>query len=466
MICPECRVVIPDALRFCPMCGRDVRAEVQAAAEAAEAQTRQSIPESAREAVEQTGAARTAPDAQGAQAADAGGGAADEEHAAGEGQSAPKPRLKTWLSARKKALLFVGGGVLAALLCAVLIPLFIHNAKQTKYNEGVTLLETGQYDEAEAVFAELKGFDDSPDMVLYCRHMQAYQAAKRLMDSGRYEEAAEAFAALGAFQDAEEQGLACRDAFRYGEAEKLLEQQDYSAAGALFESLGGYRDSGAKAQFCANTAAYNEAAEMMDAGNYEAAAERFESIPSFSDAGEQGAYCRSMFAYTQAAALFDAGGFYEAYNLFVGLEGFSDAADRMADCVQTFPQGETYHSEAFKSRSCSLTIKPPTSDGSRTYIKICSGSGELVCTLGIDAGKSGKVWLPAGSYRIKSAYGYGAWFGEADLFGDEGTYQVLEAGSTDVFDLQKNYAYTLTLRSDRGVSGDPVNTSNEDREDF
>ncbi len=460
MICPECKVVIPDALRFCPMCGRDVRAEVQAAAEAAEAQSQAGAPEPS-EAAEEPAAA-----AQGAQAAASDGSAASEKSPAGEGLGKPAARLKAWFAGGKKKLLIIGGGVLAALLCAVLIPLLIHNAKQTKYNEGVTLLETGKYDEAEALFAELKEFDDSPDMVLYCRNMRDYQAAKRLMNSEQYEEAAEAFAALGAFQDAEEQGLACQDAFRYGEAEKLLEQGNYSAAGALFQSLNGYRDAAVKAEFCMGTAAYNEATAMMEAGDYAAAAERFESIPYFSDAGEKGIYCRNMDTYAEAASLFDAGEYYEAYGLFMGLEGFSDTADRMAECVQDFPSGETYHNEAFKSRSCSLAIKPPTSDGSRTYIKIYSESGELVSCLGIGEGKSGKVWLPAGSYQIKSAYGYGEWFGETDLFGDEGTYQVLEAGSTDVFELQKNYAYTLTLRSERDVSGDPVNTSNEDREDF
>ncbi len=459
MICPECKVVIPDALRFCPMCGRDVRAEVQAAAEAAGAQC--GAPEPVREAAGHADAARAAPAGQGAQAL-----YASEKKPANEQPGKSATRLKAWVSGGKKKLLMIGGGVLAALLCAVLIPLFVHNAKQAKYNDGVTLLETGRYAEAEAVFAELKEFDDSPDMVLYCRNMEAYQNAKRLMNGERYEEAAAAFAALGAFQDAEEQGLACQDAFRYGEAGKLLEQGSYSAAGALYQSLNGYRDSADKAEFCIGTAVYAEATGMMDAGNYEAAAERFETIPDFSDAGEKGVYCRNMAAYMQASALFDAGGFYEAYYLFMGLEGFSDSADRMAECVQDFPRGETYRNEAFKSRSCSLTIKPPASDGSRTYIKIYSESGELVSCLGIDEGKSGKVWLPAGSYQIKSAYGYEEWFGETDMFGDEGTYQVLEADSTDVFDLQKNYAYTLTLRSERDVSGDPVNTSNEDREDF
>lgn len=453
MICPECKVVIPDALRFCPMCGRDVRAEVQAAAEAAEAQSSHSAPEPA--------AAEPAAAAQAAQTLPA-----SEEHPANKRPGKSGGRLKAWLAGGKKRLLIVGGGVLIALLCAVLIPLLVHNAKQAKYNEGVTLLETGKYEEAEALFAELKEFDDSPDMVLYCRNMRDYQAAKRLMNNEQYEEAAAAFAALGAFQDAEEQGLACQDAFRYGEAEKLLEQGNYSAAGVLYQSLNGYRDSAAKAEYCMGTAVYDEATAMMEAGDYEAAAERFESIPYFSDAGEKGIYCRNMDRYAEAASLFDAGEFYGAYNLFTGLVGFSDAADRMAECVQDFPRGETYHNEAYKSRNCSLTIKPPTSDGSRTYIKIYSESGDLVSSLGIPAGKSGKVWLPEGNYRIKSAYGYGEWFGETDLFGDEGTYQVLDIDSVELFKLEKNYNHILTLRSNRDITGDPVGTSEEDREDF
>lgn len=47
---------------------------------------------------------------------------------------------------------------------------------------------------------------------------------------------------------------------------------------------------------------------------------------------------------------------------------------------------------------------------------------------------------------MKVAYGV-EWYGETDLFGENGSYHKLMNGSNDFFSLSRNYTYTLELRS-------------------
>ena len=62
------------------------------------------------------------------------------------------------------------------------------------------------------------------------------------------------------------------------------------------------------------------------------------------------------------------------------------------------------------------------------------------------------------------AYGFGAWYGETEMFGEEGVYQRLVFdGGSDVITLKKKYTYTVTLRS---ASNGNVGTSGESMDTF
>ncbi len=483
MICEHCHVVVPDTMRFCPVCGRDVAEEQAKAAREAEEKA-------AREAEEQ--AASVSP-AEAAETSGEASGAGGPDDSAAEPVETPADDAQSPVSVetpqalipqdgqseseqpkhnagKKKKFAFIGGAILLAAICAVLVPLLIHNVRQTHYNEGVTLFEQGDYAAAQAMFESLRSFDDSEEMARYCENKLAYQSAAALLDQGDYSGAQAAFIALGSFEDAAVQAKFCENTLAYADAMALEEAGDMQAAADAFAALGDFSDAADQAEFCTNTIAYGEAEALVGQGDYTSAKAMFSELADagFSDAADRYQYCVDKLAYFDAEALLSQGAYYDAYLAFDALGGFEDAWDRMDDCIQTFPEtGETYHNEDYSARGCSLTIKPPDSDGSWNYLKLYAENGDLVSCVAIAKGDTSKIWLPKGSYQIKAAYGYGDWFGETDLFGDDGYYYILlnSADDSDSFTLKSNYAYTLTLRSVTTSDGN-IDMETEAREDF
>jgi hypothetical protein len=83
-------------------------------------------------------------------------------------------------------------------------------------------------------------------------------------------------------------------------------------------------------------------------------------------------------------------------------------------------------------------------------LKIYAPDDVLVSTVFVASGQKAKVKLPSGSYRMKAAYGV-EWFGETDMFGGAGYYEVLifEDG-TDIDTLSSKYVYTLSFLQQEG----------------
>lgn len=387
-------------------------------------------------------------------------------------EEAPEPTapLRQRKRINKKKLLIFGGIALVVLLAAILIPVGIHNAKQTKYNEGASLLESGEYGEAYKVFSMLDDFDDSVDMAAYCQKGMRYRDAVTLMEEESFSEAKEGFDAISGFKDASELSKQCSQALDYEEAMSLYEEGDYAAAAAAFASAGEYRNAQKYVAECNTYVDYDRAKQLMETGEYDEAKALLAPLDSavFTDKDALVTECENMPLYLEAKTALENDKRYTAYSLFSSLGDFKDSATLASSCKVSKPStGEIYRNSAYKGSACSLTIKPPTGDGSSTYIKIYSSDGALVSCVFINAGDKSKVNLPAGSYRLKAAYGFGEWFGEEDMFGDDGVYQLLKVSSNnEIFDLKKNYDYTLTLRSASGDTGDSVSTSNENREDF
>ena len=450
MICQTCKVVVPDDMHFCPVCGHRIDLEANAAYPLQESAT-----EKPARIVNQASAET-------AETADSDPATTINEVM----QPTNPPRA----AKNRKRWLVPAGVVMAIALCACIALLTIHNGKQRRYNEGVTLLEQGRYAEAQTMFAELGGFDDSAMMAEYSESMADYSAAGALYDAGDHRNAQSAFLALGDFRDAPERAKDCENELAYQSADTSMQNGDLEQAKEAFLALGEFRDAPARATECDRMIRTQEADELYAMGDFVAALPLYEALVDGGDSviAERLLDCRNEIAYDTAQALFAGGEYYEAYVAFQEIIDFKDAASRAEDCIQPFPgTGELYHNEDYATRSCSLTIRTPEDESSRNYIKIYSDSGDLVSTIAINSGDSAKVWLPAGEYRIKNAYSDGGWFGEEDLFGDDGVYNVLKNGSGDneLFQLQKNYAYTLSLRTSGG-SGDDVDTESEDRNAF
>ena len=190
-------------------------------------------------------------------------------------------------------------------------------------------------------------------------------------------------------------------------------------------------------------------------------------IPDLNDVIRE---CDNNISYRKGQEQLEAGEHYAAYKTFSALGDFEDAEEQAKACIVDPPStGQTYRNDAYGGSACSLIFKPPTGDGSRTYIKLYSADNTLVSTVFINAGDQAKIALPAGDYRIKAAYSFGDWFGEEDMFGDEGVYELLKSDLTNpIFSLESDWTYTLTLRTSESNpgSGKDVPTVRDSRDGF
>ena len=109
-----------------------------------------------------------------------------------------------------------------------------------------------------------------------------YKQAERLLESGDYEGAEKMFASLGEYKDAEENA---RYAERYAEAEAFLEAGNYDSAAWRFGLLGDYRDAAERVLMTR----YAEAEALLESGNRLGAARAFEQAGDYLDASERSA---------------------------------------------------------------------------------------------------------------------------------------------------------------------------------
>lgn len=105
-----------------------------------------------------------------------------------------------------------------------------------------------------------------------------YKQAERLLESGDYEGAEKMFASLGEYKDAEENA-------RYAEAEAFLEAGNYDSAAWRFGLLGDYRDAAERVLMTR----YAEAEALLESGNHLGAARAFEQAGDYLDASERSA---------------------------------------------------------------------------------------------------------------------------------------------------------------------------------
>ncbi|MBR6405032.1 MAG: SRPBCC family protein [Lachnospiraceae bacterium] len=431
--------------------------------------------------------------------------------------SAPKKK-------KSKAPLFIilGAAVLTLGLAAaspfILRPFLQERQRTLRYNEGAAAIEDGDYEKALDIFTELGDYDDSASLAAYAKRGVGYQEAKKLMNREEYAEAAKAFEALNGFKDSDALAQECRTAAAYEEGTKLFAEGDYEAAIAKFTEAGDYEDAADKTAEAEaaltelkNAAAYEEAIALFESGDYEAAARAFTALYGYKDAWQYLERCEDAIltqqiqeaiaaedyeeaqrlldtsrgknlegyedylqecwlgrGYQRAVEAFNDELYYTAYEQFLSLGGYRDAADRAEDCIQPTPStGEIFHDSGYASSALRLTIDPNRSDSSDTYFKIYAVSGSeeiLVSCVYIRSGNTAAVWLPSGTYVLKTASGSGSWFGMKEMFGDDGYYARLQnGGAGDRFTLEQNGDYILTLQN---AENGNVGSHSEDREDF
>lgn len=380
--------------------------------------------------------------------------------------AAPRPKAK-----KKTVPLLLGGGVLlVAVLLAILVPTMINKAKQERYAEAERLWERGKLEEAGEIFADLGSFEDAAERAEEARKTIAYDAALEQLDAENYAEAKAAFEALADYKDSAAKAEFAAKLITFDEAEAHFEKEEYEAAMALYQELGSFLDAANKAKICDRELRSAEADKLFDAGKFEDALKIYTELnKDWSDKfKDKASACQKHVNYDKGVKLLNEGEYFAAYQVFSKLKDFEDAADQASSCLQAYPaSGVTYQNPAYSGGNVELRIEPPSSDGSRNYLKIYAENNDLVACVAIERGEAATVWLPGGKFKIKSAFSFeDLWFGEADLFGDDAYYNVLVNDQTgdEFFALEDSGSYTLNLRT--GGDGTPVRTETEGRKSF
>ena len=444
MTCQHCGATLPDGSRFCSACGKSV--EPPAQDKPAEMQAAQDAPEKNEPVVF---SAATGMDA-----------ANNEPASPAFFADAPEQPVRKPLG--KRLWLLLGA---AAVALVVVLAVIVNAVKRSNYEAAVALFDAGGYAEAAEAFAAMGNYEDAEERAATSLQWADYTRACGLMepfDRAKTEEAEGILLALGAFQDAAEKATLCRNELNYDAAKTLEANGSYAEAKAAFAALGAFRDAAEHVKNCENVLNYQEASALIDTGEYAAAAELLATPAEreYADSAELLALCNNKVDYAAADEAYAAGRYYEAYKSFTALGLFEDAATRAEGCVQAEPgNGETYRNSAYPTSGVKLTVVNSGSSGS--YLKLYSSRGDLVCSFYIRGNKRTSIKVPAGTYSLNRSYGK-QWFGETDMFGDDGTYYVCKFGGNTQFTMERGYNYTISS----GGRGDPVTTNATDRGAF
>lgn len=422
MFCSKCGTQMPDDSRFCITCGTDLSVNPDTDNKYVQTVNMPQIPET----------------------------------------SAPPPRIKKPMGKKAKAVLIAAGTLVFALVCVIVVLTLIDSDNAARYNAAVENMNAGREAQAKEAFTALGEYRASSELAKTCQDIMDFDAAQAKLDAGDLPGAKQAFAMLGDYQGAADKATECQNKMDYNAAAAAKDAGNTEDALNAFLKLGEYSDSAALAKECRKKIDFNAAKALMDAKDYNGAMQAFMDIYDYGDSAKLAAECQNIIYYNDANTAYGKGIYYTAYTLYKKASGYFDADTRAKACIQKIPAtGELYRNKKYSAKKCPLTIK--TSGEGYIYIKIYSSDNVLVSTIFITAGKTTKVKIPAGTYKIKEARGK-VWYGEMEMFGDDGYYEVmLFANNAETTKLKSNYIYTLTLG---GAKNANIGSRNEDRNAF
>ncbi len=142
---------------------------------------------------------------------------------------------------KKKRVVIIAVAVLC--LIALLVSAFVFLTPYVKYQNAMSLMNNGRYDDAKTAFKSLGEYRDSKTMVKECK----YRKGMSLLDSGKYEKAVSIFMSLGGYKDSKEQRSVSMyqyvvhhktrsDVVTY-EYLKELKKSNYKDSAKIFDSL-------------------------------------------------------------------------------------------------------------------------------------------------------------------------------------------------------------------------------------
>ncbi len=260
--------------------------------------------------------------------------------------------------------------VIAIVLNTVIIPAIEENQS---YNNAISLMDDGKYEEAIEAFEALDGYKDSQSKIENCKTLlkdQLYETAVKYMDEGKYDEAKQIFETLDGYKSSATHILNCVSAVNqkiYDNAVILMKNGMYEEAIREFRSLGKYKDNVEKIEEC-NTALkdidYNVAVALMTEGKYAEAIIAFEALGGHKDSATKIEECKTALKdidYDSAVALMTEGKYAEAIVAFEVLGDHKDSSNLLEKCnhyakYRFSVSGEGYSISGFDGNDTDLEI--------------------------------------------------------------------------------------------------------------
>ena len=139
-------------------------------------------------------------------------------------------------SRRKQRRLTIIVSVCALIFVILAGILFYRNSivPNTKYNNALSLVEQGQYDQAISIFNDLGDYKDSKDQLIETRYLKGCS----LLSGGYYSEAISTFEKLGDYKDS----FTNMQEATYKTALRFKQQKRYDEAIAVFNTIIDYKD--------------------------------------------------------------------------------------------------------------------------------------------------------------------------------------------------------------------------------
>lgn len=165
-------------------------------------------------------------------------------------------------------------GLLTALALVVAASILIYNyvlKDMFAYNKAKSLMQKGSFSEAQDIFEELGGYNDSRTMVKQCE----YEIALEFLEEGRLDSGYRKLEKLGKFNDAE----TYKKQHIYGRATGLLEEEKFDEAKNLFLEINDYSDSADMVKECS----YRKAKKYFDNKEFSKSNPIFKELGDYKD---------------------------------------------------------------------------------------------------------------------------------------------------------------------------------------
>ncbi len=194
-------------------------------------------------------------------------------------------------------------------------------APASNYKKAAALMESGSYDEAAQMFAELGGYKDSYDLSLLAQ----YNNGVILFNNHQYDEAVLVFEKLGNYSNSKEM----ISASEYNKGISLFNSGSYDEAARVFGELGDYSNS----KEMKLVAMYNKGSALIESGDYDEAISIFDSLTYyFSDAEEK----KLSAYYYKGKYLFENKNYKSAVYAFKSSEDYEDSAQMRLESMYQY----------------------------------------------------------------------------------------------------------------------------------